>query len=37
MKLHNEIKFFGQTIISASKQLQINPVFVEKDYWITLV
>ena len=37
MKLHNEIKFFGQSIISASTQLKINPVFVEKDYWITLV
>ena len=37
MKLHSDIKFFGQAINSASEQLKINTVFVEKDYWITLV
>jgi len=37
MKLHNDMKFFGDTIRAASQQLNINEVFVEKDYWITLV
>jgi len=37
MKLHNDIKFFSDTIRATSQYLNINPVFVEKDYWITLV
>lgn len=37
MKLHDDIKLFGETIRAASQHLNINVVFVEKDYWITLV
>lgn len=37
MKLHSDIKFFGDTIRTASQQMNINEVFIEKDYWITLV
>ncbi|MCK9209922.1 MAG: nucleotidyl transferase AbiEii/AbiGii toxin family protein [Ignavibacteriaceae bacterium] len=37
MKLHSDIKFFGDTVRVASQNLRINEVFVEKDYWITLV
>ncbi|MBU2493177.1 MAG: nucleotidyl transferase AbiEii/AbiGii toxin family protein [Bacteroidetes bacterium] len=38
MKLHTaDKKFFSDTIRAASEHLNINQVFVEKDYWITLV
>lgn len=38
MKLHTAgSKFFSDTIRAASQKLQINEVFIEKDYWITLV
>ena len=37
MKLHTDIKFFADTIRATSQHTGINPVFVEKDYWITLV
>ncbi len=38
MKLHTaDAKFFSDAIRAASEHLNINPVFVEKDYWITLV
>lgn len=38
MKLHTaDTKFFSDTIRAASQYLKINEVFVEKDYWITLV
>lgn len=38
MKLHIAgSKFFSDTIRAASQKLQINEVFIEKDYWITLV
>lgn len=37
MKLHNDIKIFKDSIRMASQHLIINEVFVEKDYWITLV
>ena len=38
MKLHTaDTKFFSDTIRAASQHLKINEVFVEKDYWITLV
>ena len=37
MKLHNNIKFFTETIRAASEHLEIKEEFVEKDYWITLV
>lgn len=37
MKLHSDIKFFRQTVLAAAAELKINPVFIEKDYWITRV
>lgn len=38
MTLHTaDTKFFSDTIRAASEQLNINQVFIEKDYWITLV
>lgn len=37
MKLHNDTKLFADTIRAASQHLNIIPVFIEKDYWITLV
>lgn len=38
MKLHTaESKTFSDAIRAASEHLKINQVFVEKDYWITLV
>lgn len=37
MKLHLEKKLFADTIRSASDHFKIIPVYIEKDYWITLV
>ncbi len=38
MKLHtSDTKFFSDTIRAASQHLNIKEIFVEKDYWITLV
>ncbi len=37
MNLHNDIKLFSDTIRAASQHTGIRDVFVEKDYWITLV
>jgi predicted nucleotidyltransferase component of viral defense system len=37
MNLHHDIKLFEATIRAASQQLNITPVYVEKDYWITLL
>ncbi|MBK8553456.1 MAG: nucleotidyl transferase AbiEii/AbiGii toxin family protein [Ignavibacteria bacterium] len=37
MKLHSDIKLFTQTIRTTSDHTGIKEVFVEKDYWITLV
>ena len=37
MRLHTDIKFFTDTVRAASQHLNINEVFVEKDYWITLL
>lgn len=37
MKLHEESKTFQDIIRAASQKLNIREVFVEKDYWITLV
>ncbi|WP_010664414.1 nucleotidyl transferase AbiEii/AbiGii toxin family protein [Marinilabilia salmonicolor] len=37
MTLHNDPKAFDQVIRLASEKLNINPVFIEKDYWITLL
>lgn len=37
MRLHNDIKFFEDTVRATSQHTGINFVFVEKDYWITMV
>jgi len=37
MKLHTNKKLFGETVRAASEGSGINEIFVEKDYWITLV
>ena len=37
MNLHNDKKLFSDTIRAAAHHLKINEVFVEKDYWITLL
>jgi predicted nucleotidyltransferase component of viral defense system len=37
MKLHTDIKLFSDSIRITSQQMKIKDVFVEKDYWITLV
>lgn len=37
MKLHNDKKLFADTIRAASQHLNIIPIYIEKDYWITLV
>jgi hypothetical protein len=37
MNLHRDIKLFSDTIRAASQYTGIRDVFVEKDYWITLV
>ncbi|MFH1159984.1 MAG: nucleotidyl transferase AbiEii/AbiGii toxin family protein [bacterium] len=37
MNLHNEKSSFTAAIQAASDRLGILPVFIEKDYWITLV
>ncbi len=37
MKLHQDKKFFSDTLRAASQHLDIKQEFTEKDYWITLV
>ena len=37
MKLHHNTKLFAETLRAASQHFNINPGFVEKDYWITLI
>ncbi|MCF8355690.1 MAG: nucleotidyl transferase AbiEii/AbiGii toxin family protein [Melioribacteraceae bacterium] len=37
MNLHSDKKLFSDTIRAAADQLNINEVFIEKDYWISLV
>jgi predicted nucleotidyltransferase component of viral defense system len=37
MKLHHDTKLFSDILRAAAQHLNINLVFVEKDYWITLV
>jgi len=37
MNIHNDKKLFSDTIRAAAYHLSINEVFVEKDYWITLL
>ena len=35
MNLHTEKKLISDTIRAAAQYLNINEVFVEKDYWIS--
>ncbi|MDE6555426.1 MAG: nucleotidyl transferase AbiEii/AbiGii toxin family protein [Duncaniella sp.] len=35
MNLHDNHKLFADAVLAASQYLDINPLFVEKDYWIT--
>lgn len=35
MNLHEDKKLFADAVLATSEYLEINPVFVEKDYWIT--
>jgi len=37
MNLHLDVTSFSAAIQSSSNRLKILPVFIEKDYWITLV
>ncbi|MDZ4147725.1 MAG: nucleotidyl transferase AbiEii/AbiGii toxin family protein [Flavobacteriaceae bacterium] len=37
MKLHLEKEIFQEFITLSAVEFNINPIFVEKDYWITLV
>ncbi len=37
MILHKDITAFKAAISTASENLKILPVFIEKDFWITLV
>lgn len=37
MNLHVDEKIFQEFITLTAGELKINPIFVEKDYWITLV
>ncbi len=37
MKLHKDIKLFKRLIAVVSQYYDINPEFIEKDYWITLI
>lgn len=35
MNLHDNQKLFADAVLAAAQHLDINPIFVEKDYWIT--
>ena len=35
MNLHENKKLFTNAVFAASEQLDIRPVYIEKDYWIT--
>ena len=35
MELHENKKLFTDTILAAAKNLNINAIYIEKDYWIT--
>jgi predicted nucleotidyltransferase component of viral defense system len=37
MKLHENKKIFQEFIALTAVEFNINPIFVEKDYWITLI
>lgn len=35
MNLHENKKLFTDAVLAASEYLDIRPVYIEKDYWIT--
>ncbi|MDE6794899.1 MAG: nucleotidyl transferase AbiEii/AbiGii toxin family protein [Muribaculaceae bacterium] len=35
MNLHDNQKLFADAVLAAAQHLDINPIFIEKDYWIT--
>lgn len=35
MNLHDNQKLFADAVLATAQHLDINPIFVEKDYWIT--
>lgn len=35
MNLHENKKLFADAVLATAEHLSINPIFVEKDYWIT--
>lgn len=35
MTLHENKKLFADAVLAAAQHFEINPIFVEKDYWIT--
>lgn len=35
MNLHENKKLFTDAVLAASEHLDIRPVYIEKDYWIT--
>ncbi len=37
MKLHTNNRLFSDSIRATSQYLQINEIFIEKDYWITYI
>jgi predicted nucleotidyltransferase component of viral defense system len=37
MKLHLERTVFEELIKLTANELNVNPLFIEKDYWITVV
>ena len=37
MKLHNDKQAFSDTILSVSRELNIVPALIEKDYYVTLL
>ena len=37
LKLHQNIELFQDAVLSASQRFSIPEIYVEKDYWVTLV
>ena len=37
MKLHTNKKLFQDAIIATSQRQNIKEIFIEKDYWVTLI
>jgi hypothetical protein len=37
MNLHQNAELFKDAVLAASQQFKIPEIYVEKDYWVTLV